>query len=222
MMITMISWLTTARIRTLGGVLEVEAQLVVHQQNLTLGFICPWTDIENVESKILCQKKTQPSEPDSRKNSEVDACDSNISTETSELVFEPVVNESHVEVQPKVWSDAPIIEEYESDSDDDDENVNKQEWEYPVNTVKSAVLTMLVLLDNNSNKQTLLTSTAYESYMLAFVDGWIKREYSNARTPQQNGVAERKNRTLIEAARTMLADSFLPNTFWAEQLYCLL
>ncbi|GJR06991.1 putative ribonuclease H-like domain-containing protein [Tanacetum coccineum] len=44
----------------------------------------------------------------------------------------------------------------------------------------------------------------------------IKREYSNARTPQQNGVAKRKNRTLIEAARTMLADSFLPNTFWAE------
>ncbi|GKC40869.1 ribonuclease H-like domain-containing protein, partial [Tanacetum coccineum] len=44
----------------------------------------------------------------------------------------------------------------------------------------------------------------------------IKREYSNARTPQQNGVAERKNMTLIEAARTMLADSFLPNTFWAE------
>ncbi|GJX22855.1 putative ribonuclease H-like domain-containing protein [Tanacetum coccineum] len=44
----------------------------------------------------------------------------------------------------------------------------------------------------------------------------IKKEYSNARTPQQNGVAKRKNRTLIEAARTMLADSFLPNTFWAE------
>ncbi|GKF09437.1 putative ribonuclease H-like domain-containing protein, partial [Tanacetum coccineum] len=44
----------------------------------------------------------------------------------------------------------------------------------------------------------------------------IKREYSNARTPQQNGVAERKKRTLIEAARTMLADSLLPNTFWAE------
>ncbi|GJY54213.1 retrovirus-related pol polyprotein from transposon TNT 1-94, partial [Tanacetum coccineum] len=37
-----------------------------------------------------------------------------------------------------------------------------------------------------------------------------------ARTPQQNGVAERRNRTLIEAARTMLADSKLPTTFWAE------
>ncbi|GJZ08302.1 putative ribonuclease H-like domain-containing protein [Tanacetum coccineum] len=44
----------------------------------------------------------------------------------------------------------------------------------------------------------------------------IKREYSVARTPQQNGVAERRNRTLIEVARTMLADSKLPTTFWAE------
>ncbi|GJS56921.1 ribonuclease H-like domain-containing protein [Tanacetum coccineum] len=44
----------------------------------------------------------------------------------------------------------------------------------------------------------------------------IKREFSVARTPQQNRVAERKNRTLIEAARTMLADSKLPTTFWAE------
>nr|GFA31634.1 hypothetical protein [Tanacetum cinerariifolium] len=44
----------------------------------------------------------------------------------------------------------------------------------------------------------------------------IKREYSVARTLQRNGVAERRNRTLIEAARTMLADSKLPITFWAE------
>nr|GEY27865.1 putative ribonuclease H-like domain-containing protein [Tanacetum cinerariifolium] len=44
----------------------------------------------------------------------------------------------------------------------------------------------------------------------------IKRDYSNTRTPQQNGVAERKNRTLIEAARSMLADSKLPTMFWTE------
>ncbi|GKD69355.1 putative ribonuclease H-like domain-containing protein [Tanacetum coccineum] len=43
----------------------------------------------------------------------------------------------------------------------------------------------------------------------------IKSEFSVART-QQNRVAERKNRTQIEAARTMLADSKLPTTFWAE------
>nr|GFC15988.1 retrovirus-related Pol polyprotein from transposon TNT 1-94 [Tanacetum cinerariifolium] len=34
--------------------------------------------------------------------------------------------------------------------------------------------------------------------------------------PQQNGIAERKNRTLIEAARTMMADLLLPIPFWAE------
>nr|GEY09855.1 ribonuclease H-like domain-containing protein [Tanacetum cinerariifolium] len=44
----------------------------------------------------------------------------------------------------------------------------------------------------------------------------IKMEYSIARTPQQNGVSERRNRTLIKAARKMLADSKLPTTFWAE------
>nr|GEW36332.1 putative ribonuclease H-like domain-containing protein [Tanacetum cinerariifolium] len=44
----------------------------------------------------------------------------------------------------------------------------------------------------------------------------IRREFSVARTPQQNGVAKRENKTLIEAAMTMLADSKLPTTFWAE------
>ncbi|GJR67501.1 putative ribonuclease H-like domain-containing protein, partial [Tanacetum coccineum] len=44
----------------------------------------------------------------------------------------------------------------------------------------------------------------------------ILRQFSVARTPQQNGVAKKRNRTLIETARTMLADSKLPTTFWAE------
>ncbi|GJU34617.1 putative ribonuclease H-like domain-containing protein [Tanacetum coccineum] len=44
----------------------------------------------------------------------------------------------------------------------------------------------------------------------------IKREFSIARTSQQNGVAERKNRTLIEATSTMLSDLKLPTTFWAD------
>ncbi|KAJ9563127.1 hypothetical protein OSB04_008287 [Centaurea solstitialis] len=44
----------------------------------------------------------------------------------------------------------------------------------------------------------------------------IEKQYSAPRTPQHNGVAERRNRTLIEAARSLLADSKLPITFWAE------
>nr|GEZ36346.1 hypothetical protein [Tanacetum cinerariifolium] len=43
----------------------------------------------------------------------------------------------------------------------------------------------------------------------------IKMEFSVPRTPQQNGITERKNRTLIEAA-SILADSLLPIPFWAE------
>nr|GEX21106.1 retrovirus-related Pol polyprotein from transposon TNT 1-94 [Tanacetum cinerariifolium] len=44
----------------------------------------------------------------------------------------------------------------------------------------------------------------------------IRRQFSVARTPQKNGVAERRNRILIEADRTMLAESKLPTNFWAE------
>ncbi|CAK9800955.1 Retrovirus-related Pol polyprotein from transposon TNT 1-94 [Anthophora plagiata] len=44
----------------------------------------------------------------------------------------------------------------------------------------------------------------------------IKREQTASYSPQQNGVAERMNRTLLEMARCMLADSQLPTKFWAE------
>nr|GFC67963.1 putative ribonuclease H-like domain-containing protein [Tanacetum cinerariifolium] len=44
----------------------------------------------------------------------------------------------------------------------------------------------------------------------------IKMKFSVPRTPQQNGIVERKNKTLIEAARTMLADLLLPILFLAE------
>ncbi|GJY81345.1 ribonuclease H-like domain-containing protein [Tanacetum coccineum] len=43
-----------------------------------------------------------------------------------------------------------------------------------------------------------------------------KSTIKTARTPQKNGVTEGRNRTLIEDARTMLADFKLPTTFWAE------
>ncbi|GJZ58262.1 ribonuclease H-like domain-containing protein [Tanacetum coccineum] len=46
----------------------------------------------------------------------------------------------------------------------------------------------------------------------------IKREFSVARTPKQNGAAKGKNRTLIEAARTMQTELLLPTTFWAEAI----
>ncbi|GJY84757.1 ribonuclease H-like domain-containing protein [Tanacetum coccineum] len=75
-------------------------------------------------------KQTQPSESESQ-SSECDTCESNISTEPSELVSEPIVIESNVESQPKVWSDAPIIEEYESDSEDEYVSLPTKQQETP-------------------------------------------------------------------------------------------
>nr|GEW65968.1 retrovirus-related Pol polyprotein from transposon TNT 1-94 [Tanacetum cinerariifolium] len=58
--------------------------------------------------------------------------------------------------------------------------------------------------------------TAWNEFSSAMASAGIKKEFSVPRTPQQNGIAERKNKTLIEAARTMLADLLLPIPFWAE------
>nr|GEW30630.1 copia protein [Tanacetum cinerariifolium] len=46
----------------------------------------------------------------------------------------------------------------------------------------------------------------------------ITQQFSAARTPQQNGVMERRNRTLVEAARTMLTFANLPSFLWAEAI----
>nr|GEY53336.1 retrovirus-related Pol polyprotein from transposon TNT 1-94 [Tanacetum cinerariifolium] len=46
----------------------------------------------------------------------------------------------------------------------------------------------------------------------------IRHQTSVARTPEQNGVVERRNRTLVEAARTMLSAAKVPLFFWAEAI----
>ncbi|GJV42649.1 ribonuclease H-like domain-containing protein [Tanacetum coccineum] len=74
------------------------------------------------------------------------------------------------------------------------------------------------------NKCYLTEYEDYDGYLFCpFGDGKgrisrkVKREIQCcSKDPQQNGVAERRNRTLIEAARTMLVDSKLPTIFWAE------
>nr|GFB22443.1 hypothetical protein [Tanacetum cinerariifolium] len=46
----------------------------------------------------------------------------------------------------------------------------------------------------------------------------ITQQFSSARTPHQNGVVERRNRTLVEAARTMLTFGNLPSFLWAKAI----
>ncbi|GJX37578.1 retrovirus-related pol polyprotein from transposon TNT 1-94 [Tanacetum coccineum] len=51
-----------------------------------------------------------------------------------------------------------------------------------------------------------------------FKEEGIKHQTSTPQTPEQNGVVERRNRTLVEAARTMLSTSKLPLFFWAKAI----
>jgi hypothetical protein len=49
-------------------------------------------------------------------------------------------------------------------------------------------------------------------------DEGIKHEFSSSYTPQQNGVVERKNRTLLDMARTMLDEYKTLDRFWVEAI----
>ncbi|GJX33442.1 ribonuclease H-like domain-containing protein, partial [Tanacetum coccineum] len=63
--------------------------------------------------------------------SDFDTCESDCSDETHESLPEPAVNEPKVVSQPKVWSDAPIIEEYESNIEDEHVSLPTEEQETP-------------------------------------------------------------------------------------------
>nr|GEU43406.1 integrase, catalytic region, zinc finger, CCHC-type, peptidase aspartic, catalytic [Tanacetum cinerariifolium] len=62
--------------------------------------------------------------------------------------------------------------------------------------------------------------TEFKNKTLAkfFNEVGISQQFSAARTPQQNGVVERRNRTLVEAVRTMLTFANLPLFLWAEAI----
>ena len=61
----------------------------------------------------------------------------------------------------------------------------------------------------------LSSLTRLRSLTLTFLKG-IKHQLTIAYTPEQNGVAERMNRSLMESARAMISHANLPNSFWAE------
>ena len=85
-----------------------------------------------------------------------------------------------------------------------------QEWKALVE--KSSGRKVKTLRSDNGGEY---ISTEFTSYLTK--EG-IKHELTIPHTPQQNGVAERLNRTLVEGVRTMLADSKLPHRFWAEAI----
>ena len=73
----------------------------------------------------------------------------------------------------------------------------------------------LTLKHIRSDNGTKFKNTHIEEFL---DDYGITHEFSVAYTPQQNGVVERKNRTLIEMARTILAEYKTPIRFWAKAI----
>ncbi|GJU09344.1 putative ribonuclease H-like domain-containing protein [Tanacetum coccineum] len=114
-------------------------------------------DVEIDESQFTYgPKQSKPSESDAR-SSDFNSCESNSSKETLKSMPEPVVNEPKAVSDPKVWSDAPIIEEYESDSDDEHVSLPTKEQETPsfafVNTVKHVKTPRQTVKEQNTCSQ---------------------------------------------------------------------
>ena len=64
-----------------------------------------------------------------------------------------------------------------------------------------------------SDNGTEYTSAQFQ----AFCDkAGIKHQLTNTYTPQQNGVSERKNRSLMDMARCLMIQKNLPKALWAE------
>jgi transposase InsO family protein len=57
-----------------------------------------------------------------------------------------------------------------------------------------------------------------EQFKMLYDEKGIKRQLTMPSTPQQNGVAERRNRTLQEMVRSMMAQANLPISYWGDAL----
>jgi transposase InsO family protein len=78
----------------------------------------------------------------------------------------------------------------------------KKEFSFPIKKVRS---------DNGTE----VKNTQVEEFL---DEEGIKHEFSTPYTPQQNGVVERKNCTLIDMARTMLDEYKTPDIFWLPHM----
>ena len=89
--------------------------------------------------------------------------------------------------------------------------------------IDAILLVHVRLIETDEFKVKILRSDDETEFKNSAMDEFCKykgiiQQFSAPGTPQQNGVVERKNRTLIEARRTMLEDANLPTYFWAEAI----
>ncbi|GKA67746.1 hypothetical protein Tco_0767663 [Tanacetum coccineum] len=123
------------------GLKKVEAQLVAHQQGQIwyeekIRFmkidLDDKTDVLRYHKKLLAEAQKEKEDLKAKVEKWHNSSKNlDCSVKTHESLPEPTVNEPKVVNQPKVWSDAPIIEEYESDSEDEHVSQPTKEQEQP-------------------------------------------------------------------------------------------
>ena len=86
-------------------------------------------------------------------------------------------------------------------------------WVYPLKQKSEVDISGHKLKTLRTDNGGEFNSNEFENYLKS--EG-VKYESSVQKTQEQNGVAERLNRTLIEAVRGMLIQSILPQKFWVE------
>ena len=91
-------------------------------------------------------------------------------------------------------------------------DVNQKFCEWKAEVEKSFGQSVKVLRTNKGGE---FTSNEFENYLNK--EG-IVHQLTISKCPEQNGVTERFNQTLVEMVRSMLADSELPKSFWAKAL----
>ncbi|GJR91755.1 ribonuclease H-like domain-containing protein [Tanacetum coccineum] len=117
-------------------------------------YMPPKSDFGIYKSKFTYGPKQSKTSESNAKTSDSTSCESSSSVETLESVPKPAVNEPKAVSKPKVWSDAPIIEEYKLDSDDEYVIKPSKEQEKhsfaTVNTIKHVKTPMETVKEKNT------------------------------------------------------------------------
>ncbi|GKB38901.1 hypothetical protein Tco_0883843, partial [Tanacetum coccineum] len=161
-------------------------------------------------------KQSQTSESETQ-TSDFDTCESDCSVET----HEPTINEPKVVSQPKVCSDASIIEEYESDSEDEHVSLPTEEQETPtvltrtgkilVSTARTSGTNNVSTARHNFNSQAVLTNTARKiSTVKPFVNRLVLlgEKGKLLLSPQQVVIGDQKDITGTKSPNTMVDQDY--------------
>ncbi|GKD23268.1 retrovirus-related pol polyprotein from transposon TNT 1-94 [Tanacetum coccineum] len=97
--------------------------------------------------------------------------------------------------------------------------ISKDEAPVEIKTFLKKIIVLLqaLVIIVRTNNDTEFKNQLLQEY---FNSVGISHQASSVRTPQQNGVVEQRNRTLVEADRTMLIFSRAPLFLWAEAIVC--